>query len=186
MTMTGTSIRQLGTWAAAAGLCYIVITGTPAIAQETITAQSLIDRQLILDQITRYYYNFGKETKVPESSFYAEDGALILGTRRYEGREAIQSAYAGGARQAPAGEAPAAPRERIPFNMTVDNALIFVHGDTATSQVIYTEYRPEKKGDPVRMTVQGKEFATWIKVNGRWLYKARYVGLSEPPAGWKE
>jgi hypothetical protein len=39
-----------------------------------------------------------------------------------------------------------------------------------------------EKGDPVRMTVQGKEFATWIKVKGQWLYKARYVGLSEPPA----
>jgi hypothetical protein len=70
--------------------------------------------------------------------------------------------------------------------MTVDNALIVVHGDTATSQVIYTEYRPEQKGGPVRMTVQGKEFATWVKVKGQWLYKARYVGLSEPPAGWKE
>jgi hypothetical protein len=188
MTMTMISLRrQLAAWAAAAGLCCIVMTSTPAIAQDTLTAQSLIDRQLILDQITRYYYNFGKETKAPESGFYAEDGALILGTRRYEGREAIQSAYGGGARPAPAaGEAPAAPRERIPFNMTVDNALIFVHGDTATSQVIYTEYRPEKKGDPVRMTVQGKEFATWVKVKGQWLYKARYVGLSEPPAGWKE
>ena len=186
--------RQLAAGAAAAGLCFIVMTGTPAIAEEKMTAQSLIDRQLILDQITRYYYNFGKETKVPESSFYAEDGALILGTRRFEGREAVQSAYGGGARPAPAagaaapaaGAAPAAPRERIPFNMTVDNALIFVHGDTATSQVIYTEYRPEKKGDPVRMTVQGKEFATWVKVKGQWLYKARYVGLSEPPAGWQE
>ena len=189
MTMTMISIRQLGAWAAAAGLCCIVMTGTPAIAEEKMTAQSLIDRQLILDQITRYYYNFGKETKAPESSFYAEDGALILGTRRYEGREAVQSAYGGGVRPTPApatGAVPAAPRERIPFNMTVDNALIFVHGDTATSQVIYTEYRPEKKGDPVKMTVQGKEFATWVKVNGQWLYKARYVGLSEPPAGWKE
>jgi hypothetical protein len=187
MSMTMTSIRHFGAWAAAAGLCCIVMTGTSAIAEENMTAQSLIDRQLILDQITRYYYNFGKETKVPESSFYAEDGALILGTRRFEGREAVQSAYGGGARPAPAaGAAPAAPRERIPFNMTVDNALIFVHGDTATSQVIYTEYRPEKKGDPVRMTVQGKEFATWVKVKGQWLYKTRYVGLSEPPAGWKE
>ena len=24
------------------------------------------------------------------------------------------------------------------------------------------------------------------KVKGQWLYKERYVGLSEPPAGWKE
>ena len=69
MTMTWTSIRQLGAWAAAAGLCCIVMTGTPATAEEKMTVQSLIDRQLILDQITRYYYNFGKETKVPESSF---------------------------------------------------------------------------------------------------------------------
>ena len=188
MTMTVISLRQLGAWAAAAGLCCIVLTGTPTTAQETMTVQSLIDRQLILDQITRYYYNFGKETKAAESSFYAEDGALILGTRRYEGREGIQTAYGGGgARPAPAaGDAPAAPRERIPFNMTVDTALIFVHGETATSQVIYTEYRPEKKGGPVRMTVQGKEFATWTKVKGQWLYKERYVGLSEPPAGWRD
>jgi hypothetical protein len=199
IAMTMISIRQLSAWAAAAGLCCIVMTATTATAGQNVTLQSLIDRQLILDQITRYYYNFGKETKVPEASFYAEDGALILGTRRYEGRDAIQSAYGGGAQPAPAagaapapgaspaaGAAPAAPRERIPFNMTVDNALIFVHGDTATSQVIFTEYRPEKRGDPVRMTVQGKEFATWVKVKGQWLYKERYVGRSEPPAGWKE
>src|SRR5678815_1902177 len=135
------SIRQAGVWAAALGLCCVVLASATAVrAEDTMTVQSLIDRQLILDQITRYYYNFGKETKAPESSFYAEDGALILGTRRYDGREAIQSAYGGGARPVPAaGEAPAAPRERIPFNMTVDNALIFVHVDTATSQVIYTE-----------------------------------------------
>ena len=35
MTMTMISIRQLGAWAAAAGLCCIVMTGTPAIAEET-------------------------------------------------------------------------------------------------------------------------------------------------------
>ena len=101
--MTVVSIRQVGAWAVAAGLCCIVMMGTPAIAEDKMTVQSLIDRQLILDQITRYYYNFGRETKIPESSFYAEDGALILGTRRFEGRAAVQSAYGGGARPAPAG-----------------------------------------------------------------------------------
>ena len=159
-------------------------------AQETMTAQSLIDRQMILDQITRYYYNFGKADRQAEETFYAEDGVLILGTRRYEGREGIKSAYnrpppAPAAGAAPA--APPAPRERLPFNITVDNALIVVHGDTATSQVIFTEYRPEKKGDPMKMTTQGKEYATWVKVQGRWLYKTRQIaGGSEPPEGWKE
>src|ERR1051325_9496317 len=100
--MTMISIRQMRAWAAAAGLCCIMMAGAPAIAEDKMTAQSLIDRQLILDQITRYYYNFGRETKIPESTFYAEDGALILGTRRFEGREGVQSAYGGGARPAPA------------------------------------------------------------------------------------
>jgi hypothetical protein len=153
-----------------------------------MSAQSLIDRQQILDQITRYYYNFGKAERQSEESFYAEDGVLILGTRRFEGREGIKSAY--NRPPPPAADpaaAPAAPRERLPFNITVDNALIIVHGDTATSQVIFTEYRPEKKGDPMKMTTQGKEYATWVKVKGQWLYKSRQIASgSEPPAGWKE
>jgi SnoaL-like protein len=168
-------------------LCAVSLAGAAsAQAQDKMTAQSLIDRQLILDQITRYYYNFGLMDRKSEESFYAEDGALILGTRRYEGREGIASAYS---RPPPAAApaAPAAPRERIPFNMTIDNALIVVHGNTATSQVIFTEYRPEKKGDPMKMTTQGKEFATWTKVKGQWLYKTRQVSSgTEPPAGWKE
>ncbi len=180
-------------------LCAVSLVGAVAAqAQEKMTAQSLIDRQLILDQIPRYYYNFGLKERKAESSFYAERRrADPRKTRRFEGKEGIQSAYnrppapaaapllppaAGGA---PA--APAAPRERIPFNMTVDNALIVVHGNTATSQVIFTEYRPEKKGDPMKMTTQGKEFATWTKVKGQWLYQTRQVtGGTEPPAGWKE
>ena len=183
-------------WACALGLCCVVLASVPAThAEDKLTAQSLIDRQLILDQITRYYYNFGKAERQSEESFYAADGVLILGTKRYEGREGIKSAYnrpppapaaaAPAAGVAPA--APAAPRERLPFNITVDNALIIVHGDTATSQVIFTEYRPEKKGDPMKMTTQGKEYGTWVKVKGQWLYKSRQIaGGSEPPADWKE
>lgn len=174
--------------------CVLSLAGAASVqAQDKMTAQSLIDRQLILDQIMRYYYNFGLMEKKPEETFYADDGALILGTRRFEGKEGIASAYNRPPAAAPApaaGGAPAAPappRERIPFNMTVDNALIVVHGNTATSQVIFTEYRPEKKGDPMKMTTQGKEFATWTKVKGQWLYKTRQVvGGTEPPAGWQE
>jgi hypothetical protein len=175
-------------------LCAVSLAGAAsAQAQDKMTAQSLIDRQLILDQITRYYYNFGLMERKAESSFYTDDGVLILGTRRFEGKEGIESAYnrppapaaAPAAGAAPA--APAAPRERVPFNMTVDNALIIVHGNTATSQIIFTEYRPDKKGDPMKMTTQGKEFSTWTKVKGQWLYKTRQVtGGTEPPAGWKE
>ena len=197
--MTLNFIRQAGVSAATLALwCLIALTSAPAVhAQDKMTAQSLIDRQLILDQITRYYYNFGKVERQAEENFYAEDGELILGTRHYKGREGIKQAYnrapaapPGGATPA-AGAAPAAPaappRERTAFNVTIDNPLIIVHGDTATSQVIFTEYRQEKAGDPMKMTTQGKEYATWVKVNGKWLYKTRQIASgSNPPEGWKE
>jgi len=198
------SIRQATVRAGALGLFCIALASAPAArAEDKMTAQSLIDRQMILDQITRYYYNFGKVDRQAEESFYAEDGELILGTRHYKGKEGIKQAYnrapmappAGAATQAAtapaAGPAPAVaaapPRERTAFNVAIENPLIIVHGDTATSQVIFTEYRQEKVGDPMKFTTQGKEYATWVKVNGQWLYKIRQIASgSNPPEGWKE
>jgi hypothetical protein len=191
------SIRQAAVRAGALALCGLVLASAPAArAQDKMTAQSLIDRQLILDQITRYYYNFGKVDRQSEESFYAEDGELILGTKHYKGKEGIKQAYnrapaapPTGAEHA-AGAAPAVaapPRERTAFNVAIENPLIIVHGDTATSQVIFTEYRQEKLGDPMKMTTQGKEYAKWVKVNGQWLYKTRQIASgSNPPEGWKE
>jgi len=198
------SIRRATIGAAVLGLCGVALTSAPAArAEDKMNAQSLIDRQQILDQITRYYYNFGKTERQSEESFYAEDGELILGTRHYKGKEGIRQAYnrapaapaAGAATPvgaaSAAGAAPAAaaapPRERTAFNVAIENPLIIVHGETATSQVIFTEYRQEKSGDPMKMTTQGKEYATWVKVNGQWLYKTRQIASgSNPPEGWKE
>ena len=188
------SIRQATVRAAALGLFCVALASAPAArAEDKMTAQSLIDRQLILDQITRYYYNFGKVDRQSEESFYAEDGELILGTRHYKGKEGIKQAYNRVPAAPPAGAAPAAavaaapPRERTAFNVAIENPLIIVHGDTATSQVIFTEYRQEKLGDPMKMTTQGKEYATWVKVKGQWLYKTRQIASgSNPPEGWKE
>lgn len=184
--MTMQSIRRTGAWAAL-GACLLILAGAPVAQAQEMTAQNLIDRQLILDQITRYYYNFGKSDRQTEESFYAEDGVLILGTRRFEGREGIKGAYTRTPPPAAAGAAPAAPRPRLAFNVTVDNALIIVRGDTATSQVIFTEYRQEEEKGPMKYITQGKEYATWVKVKGKWLYKSRQIASgSEPPEGWKE
>ena len=192
------SIRQATVGAALGMFCVALASAPAARAEDKMTAQSLIDRQLIQDQITRYYYNFGKVDRQSEESFYAEDGELILGTRHYKGKEGIKSAYNRTPATPPAGAAapasgstpaaaPAPPRERLAFNVAIENPLIIVHGDTATSQVIFTEYRQEKVGDPMKMTTQGKEYATWVKVNGQWLYKTRQIASgSNPPEGWKE
>ncbi|MEO5924781.1 MAG: nuclear transport factor 2 family protein [Bryobacteraceae bacterium] len=190
--MNKNSIRQATFRTVALGLCLVALAMSPAAhAQDKMTLQTLIDRQLIQDQLTRYYYNFGKAEKQSEVSFYAEDGELILGTRHYKGHEGIKQAYnrapaAPAAGAAPAA-APVAAAPRLAFNVEIGNPLIIVHGDTATSQVIFTEYRQEKAGDPMKFTTQGKEYSTWVKVKGQWLYKTRQIASgSNPPDGWKE
>src|SRR6266700_6257780 len=125
------SIRQ----ATALGLFCVALASAPAArAEDKMTAQSLIDRQLILDQITRYYYNFGKVDRQAEESFYALEGELILGTRHYKGHEGIKQAYNRAPATPPTGAAPAAgavpavaaapPRERTAFNVAIENPLI--------------------------------------------------------------
>src|SRR5438046_1123746 len=94
MLMKLNSIHQAGVWAGVLAMgCVVLLSPSATHAEDKMTAQSLIERQLILDQITRYYYNFGKADRQSEESFYAEDGELILGARHYKGKEGIKQAY---------------------------------------------------------------------------------------------
>ena len=71
--------------------------------------------------------------------------------------------------------------------MTISNPLITVHGDTATSQVIFTEYVIQNQGDPLQVTTQGREYATFVRTSDGWRYKTRrIVGGDDVPEGWKE
>ena len=70
--------------------------------------------------------------------------------------------------------------------MTVDNPLIIVHGDTATSQVI-SPNTGRKRWGSAEEDDAGKEYATWVKLKGQWLYKTRQIASgSNPPEGWKD
>ena len=171
------SIRHATVRAAALGLCGLVLASAPAaLAEDKMTAQSLIDRQLILDQITRYYYNFGKVDRQSEESFYAEDGELILGTKHYKGKEGIKQAYNRAPATPPAGAAPAPrrPRARGPFQRgdreSADHRARR-HGHLTGH---FHRVPAGKLGDPMKMTTQGKEYATWVKVKGP-------VALQDPP-----
>ena len=117
----------------------------------------MVDRLQIQDLITRYYNNFGRENPENFSDFYADDAELILGERHFRaGRH-----HAGLWPRPSAGRSAAAT--------TAPDAL-FVHRDrqqsvdrgprqTATAQLVYTEYVIEKQGDPLKVTTQGKEYS---------------------------
>jgi SnoaL-like domain len=166
---------------AALGLVWcLALAVSPAARAHGWTAEALSARAQIQDLITRYYYNFGRQNSENFTDFYADDGELILGTTHYKGKDGIAKAY-GRAR----GGGPS--RNNYSFNVTISNPLIVVHGNTATSQLIYTEYVIEKQGDAPKVTTQGREYATFVKVQGEWRYKTRLIkGGTEPPEGWKE
>jgi uncharacterized protein (TIGR02246 family) len=147
-----------------------------ASAQE-ITLETLVERQKIQDLITRYYYNFGG---TPESfaNFFVPDGELILIGQSFKGREAIARAYT-----FPGGEAP----ENFSFNSLISNLLITVNGDAATAQLVWTENVVQKERDPVQLPFQGREYSTFVKVDGKWMYQTRELkGGTEAPSGWGE
>ena len=162
-------------------VCLVLAFASSASAQE-INAKTLVDRLQIQDLITRYYNNFGRENAENFADFYADDAELILGERHFKGRDGIMQAYG----RAP-GQEPRPRPARYSFIVEVSNELIVVHGETATAQLVFTEYEIEKQGDPVKVTTQGKEYSTFVKVDGRWRYKTRQIkGGTELPEGWKE
>src|SRR4051812_35333183 len=126
-------LNSIGRAAAWGLFCVGLVSAQGTRAEDKMTLQSLIDRQLILDQITRYYYNFGKLERQSEESFYAEDCELILGTRHFKGKEGIKQAYNRAPAAPPAAPVPAAgtspgaaaapPRERTAFNVAIENPL---------------------------------------------------------------
>ena len=162
--------------------CLTLTLGSGARAEE-VSAETLVDRLQIQDLITRYYNNFGRENAENFADFYAEDAELILGERHFKGRDGIMQAYGRAPGQAPRPP----PPPRYSFIVTIGNPLIVVHGNTATAQLVFTEYVIENQGEPVKVITQGKEYGTFAKVDGRWRYKTRQIkGGTEPPEGWQE
>ena len=162
--------------------CLALTTGAGVRAQE-VNAETLVDRLQIQDLITRYYNNFGRQNAENFADFYANDAELILGDRHFKGRDGIMQAYG----RAPGQTLRPPPPPRYSFIVAVDNPLIVVHSDTATAQLVYTEYVIEKQGDPVKVITQGKEYSTFVKVDGHWRYMTRQIrGGTELPDGWKE
>ena len=163
----------------------LMTVATPDAKAAEVTSKTLVDRLQIQDLITRYYNNFGRENAENFADFYADGAELILGERHYKGKDGILQAYGRG--PAAEGQPPRAPRPpRYSFIVTLSNPLIVVDGNTASAELVFTEFEIEKQGDAPKVTVQGKEYARFTKIKGIWRYTVRQIkGGTEPPAGWK-
>jgi len=146
---------------------------------QNLTPEILVERAEILDQITRFYYNILNPDPESFLAFFTPDGELRLGPTRIHRGQEIASAYV----RAPDNfNANAAS-----FNILIGNPLITVTGDEATSKVTFSEVLLEKQGGLPRVVVSAREYATWEKVDGKWLYKRRHIFAgTEPPDWWQE
>jgi hypothetical protein len=178
--MAGLSRRRIASWCNTVGLAVAGLAlAAPAVQAQNLTPQILVERAEILDQITRFYYNILNPDPNSFLEFFTPDGELRLGPTRVHRGEDIASAYV----RAPDNfNANAAS-----FNILVGNPLITVNGNTATSKVTFTEVLLEKEGGLPRIVVSAREYATWEKVNGKWLYKRRHIYAgTTPPDWWQE
>ena len=159
-------------------------TASTATAAE-VNSRTVVDRLQVQDLITRYYNNFGRENAENFADFYTDNAELILGERHFKGRDGILQAYGRG--PAVEGQPPRPPRpERFSFIVTISNPLIVVDGNTASAELVFTEFVIEKQGEAPKVIVQGKEYARFAKVKGIWRYSHRQImSGTQPPPGWK-
>lgn len=158
----------------------LAIGASAANAQE-VTVKTLVDRQQVEDLITRYYNNFGRPDGRSFASFYADDAELVLGANSYKGKEGIEGVYKAAA------AAPTPQRKSFSFNIVLSNVMVVVTGNTATARALFTEVVIENKGDAPKILTQGREFDTFVKVNGSWKFKRRQIMSAEAtPPGWKD
>jgi SnoaL-like protein len=176
--MKSLSKRSFRAGLLASAACAFALALAPSARAQNLTPQILVERAEILDQITRYYYNIRNPDPQSFLEYFTEDGELILGTRSYKGKE-IASAYVRAPNNFNA--------NAFSFNTLIGNPLIVVNGNTATSKVTFTEVLLEKEGGLPRIVISAREYATWEKVKGKWLYKKRNIFAgTQPPDWWKE
>ena len=164
---------------AGAGIAAAALLAPGAFAQSGgMTAAELADRAAIEDLVTRYADLLGRGSPESYAAFYVEDAELVLGPTTYRGREEIAGAYRGISPDGPS-------RSAYSFNVSISNPLIEVNGDTAWGQLVFTEIVIDEQGDAPRLLAQGREFDTFVKVDGQWLIQSRRImGGRDRPEPW--
>jgi len=148
----------------------LFLTPIQVIAEDKIVTQAtLLDRIQIEDMLIRYYVDLAMGKSHDLAQYYTADAVLdISGMGIYRGREEIEKLYA---EPGDGEEANSSGREHILLN----NPIINIEGDTATAWVIYTEIMNDDIKSPPRLLLQGREYDEFVKLDGRWYIKKRYL-----------
>ncbi|MGH8229583.1 MAG: nuclear transport factor 2 family protein [Steroidobacteraceae bacterium] len=126
----------------------------------------LLDRARIENLLTDYYSGFGPRA-VDMGTFYTPDGVLDVNGIVAKGPKEIDALY----KRIGAASPPRAGK----YDMLITNLKIVVHGDTATSQNIWTGVLSATPESTPRFIEQGHERDTLVKRGGRWYFEHREI-----------
>jgi ketosteroid isomerase-like protein len=140
----------------------------------------LLDRIQIEDLLVRYYVDLALGKSHDLAQYYTEDAILDVNGMISNGREAIEKLYGG---LGDGEEANLGGR----VHMLLNNPIISVDGDTATAWVIWTGVMNDDIKKPPRLFEQGREYDEFVKREGRWYIKKRYITADSGLSGmWED
>lgn len=168
--------RTLRSWASgwtmlimAVAVLGLAATAPPALAaHRSSTLENLLGRAQIQNMLTDYYAGLGAASH-DMGSFYAPDGVVDVNGIVAKGPKAIDALY-----KKIAGSAPIV-RGESRYNMLITNLKIVVHGDTATSENIWTGVLDQTRESTPRFVEQGHEHDVLVKLHGHWYFKHRVI-----------
>ena len=159
-------------------ILFLAIT-MPAVAEDKIvTQETLLDRIQIEDMLIRYYVDISSGSGHNLAKNFTGDAVFDVNGMIATGREAIAKMYGG------LDEENAHVGNRL--HMLLNNPIINVDGNTATVWAIWTGVLNKNMTEPPVMVDQGREYSELVKLDGRWLFKKRYITSdSNLPPVWK-
>ena len=173
-------VRALGLAVCLLALPACQTIAAPAAGPPASALQELVDKAAIEDLFTRYYYNLNRGSGESFAQFFTDDAELVTRINTVRGRDQIVAAFEAARRDNPLIGA-------YSLNIMLSDALIVVHGDTATARATFAEIITDKEGEAPRVLSHGREYTRLVKQNGQWRMSWRNVTRSmDPPEGWTD
>lgn len=137
--------------------------GPPALPQDSpITLSTLIDRAQIEDMLVDYYQALSAGS-THFDSFYTDDAVVDVNGIVKHGKGPIDDLYK------------TIPKSKGTVHVLLTNPKIAVDGNSATSDVIWTEVYSETHSAVPRIVEQGREHDELVRQGARWYLKKRVV-----------
>lgn len=144
----------------------------PALAQrKPVTMETLLDRILIEDFLTSYYFDLSRGESHGLAEYFTDDAVLDVDGIVVKGHAEIGKLY----ERPEAAEGQASDPAYRRGNMLLTNPIIEVDGDKASAHVVWTGVMNEGVGKAPVVYEQGREYSEFVKRDGKWLISLRMI-----------